>query len=409
MATKTSTFATKFPQIPAIEGVEISTSCSGMRYKKDDIFFAKFSEGTKVAGLLTSSTIQGEPVLWCRKILPHGKARALVVNSGYSNVLCGEVGKHTIKLTVEQAIKMTNCKAEEVYIASTGIIGQPVNNKLLIEALDKKLKPSSWEKAAVAINTTDTFNKGVYFESIIGGVNVKIAGIIKGSGMIAPNMATMLGFLFTDAAISSSVLDKLMKEVVGNTYHSITVDSDTSTSDAVLVFATGKAGNKEITDIHNSEFADFRAKFFQANLELAKLVVKDGEGATKFVTITVAGAVSDNSARTIALSVANSPLVKTAIAGEDPNWGRIAGAIGKSGEPINKDKVNIWLGENQVAESGALSPDYNEKKCKAYMKNKEININIDVGMATAVSTNTSTVYTIDLTHGYIEINADYRS
>ena len=227
--------------------------------------------------------------------------------------------------------------------------------------------------------------------------------------MIAPDMATMLGFLFTDAAISPEVLSQLMQQVVGNTYHSITVDSDTSTSDAVLTFATGQAGNRMITDIHNSEFADFRAKFYQANLELAKLVVKDGEGATKFVTIEVAGAVSDPSARKLALAVANSPLVKTAISGEDPNWGRIAGAIGKSGEPINKDKVNIWLGENPVAENGVLSPEYDEEKCQAYMKNKEINISIDVGMEPATSKNTSVIYTIDLSHGYIDINADYRS
>lgn len=405
MSSKPSPFASSFPQIPSIDGVEIFTCCSGMRYKKEDIFVAKFSEGTQVAGLLTNNSMPGEPITWCRKILPNGNARILVVNSGYSNVFTGEAGRKTIDVTVKKATEIANCKPEEVYIASTGIIGQPIKDEFLIEALNSKLQSSDWDRAATAINTTDTFNKGVYLESAIAGKKVKIAGIIKGSGMIAPNMATMLGFVFTDAAISAEVLRQLHAEIADKTYHAITVDSDTSTSDTVLTFATGKAGNKQITDIHHPEFADFRAKFLQVHLQLAKLVVKDGEGATKFVTITVEGAKSDKSAKTIALSIANSPLVKTAMAGSDPNWGRIAGAVGKSGEPADITKTSIWLGELEVARDGGLSPEYDEQKAKDYMKNAEISIRTDVG----IGDGRSTVYTIDLTHGYIEINADYRS
>lgn len=402
---KISPFATKFPNIPAIDGVEIFSCCSGMRYKKDDIFFAKFSEGTKVAGLLTLNSMPGEPIIWCKKILPNGVARALVVNSGYSNVFTGDVGKATIEKTVKKAIEMVGCKAEEVYISSTGIIGQPIKDEFLIEALNSKLKPANYEQATVAINTTDTFNKGVYIESQIAGKKVKLAGIIKGSGMIAPNMATMLGFLFTDAAISAKVLNELMQEIKDKTYNAITVDSDTSTSDTVLVFATGKAGNKEITDINDKDFADFRAKFLAANLELAQMVVKDGEGASKFITVSVEGAKSDDSAKIIALAIANSPLVKTAMAGSDPNWGRIAGAIGKSGEAADISKTSIWLGDIQVAENGALSKKYDEQKAQAYMKGAEIKIKTNVG----VGQGKATVYTIDLTHEYISINADYRS
>jgi glutamate N-acetyltransferase/amino-acid N-acetyltransferase len=402
---KKSPFAVNFPTIPNIEGVEIFTACSGMRYKKDDIFFAKFKEGTKVAGLLTKNSMPGEPIIWCKKILPNGVAKALVVNSGYSNVFTGEAGRQTIAKTVAKAKQMLNCKDEEVYISSTGIIGQPIKDDLLIEAIDKKLAPANYEQATIAINTTDTFNKGGYFETEIGGKKVKLAGIIKGSGMVAPNMATMLGFIFTDAKISAKVLHDLMQEIADKTYNIITVDSDTSTSDTILTFATGAAGNNEITDINALEFQDFRKKFFELNLLLAQLVVKDGEGASKFITVQVEGAANDASAKTIALAIANSPLVKTAIAGQDPNWGRIAGAVGKSGEPADINKTSIWLGDLEVAHNGALSAKYDEQKAQAYMKNSDILIKANVG----VGTGKSTVYTIDLTHDYISINADYRS
>jgi glutamate N-acetyltransferase/amino-acid N-acetyltransferase len=400
-----SPFAVNFPQMPDILGVNLYTCCSGMRYKKDDILFVDFPEGANVGGLFTLNSIVGAPVTWCRKVLQKGKARGLVVNSGYSNVMMGKIGEKTIESTVSQVKKMLNCEEHEIYIASTGIIGQPVKDDLLVSALESKLVKSGFEQACVAINTTDTFNKGVFLESEIAGKKVKIAGIIKGSGMIAPNMATMLGFIFTDAAISSNVLQQLLTEIKDKTYNAITVDSDTSTSDTILAFATGKAENAEITDINHKDFADFREKFLQANLELAKLVVKDGEWVSKFVTIEVLGAKNNESAKNIALSIANSPLVKTAMAGCDPNWGRIAGAVGKSGEDVAIDNLQINLGENQVANKGALSENYNEKQCQEYMKNPEIFISVDVGIANGYSR----VYTIDLTHEYISINADYRS
>jgi len=405
MPSQTSIFAVKFPDMPEISGVKISTAHSGMRYKKEDLLVAEFSEGTNVAGMFTKNEVVGEPIIWCRNILSKGKASALVVNSGYANVCVGEAGQKTIAATVEKVKQILGCAEDEIYIASTGIIGQPVKDDLLIAALESKLRPASWEQAAIAINTTDTFSKGASAEATIGGKKVKICGIVKGSGMIAPNMATMLGFVFTDAAIEPQVLQALLSEVTEKTYHAITVDSDTSTSDAVLAFATGKAGNGKITDIADPAFADFRAKFMQVNLELAKLVIKDGEGITKFITIEVSGAESDDAAKNIALKVANSPLVKTAMAGSDPNWGRIAGAVGNAGERVNVAKLNISLGNVEVATNGVLSPAYDERSAQAYMKGSEILVKIDV----AVATGKAVVYTCDLSHGYISINADYRS
>ncbi len=400
-----SPFASAFPAIPGIAGVSLFTAHTGMRYKKEDLLLVKFEKNTSVAGVFTKNSMPGEPIVWCKKILPKGKAAALVVNSGYSNVFCGEAGVQTVTKTAGKAAQICGCAEDEVYIASTGIIGQPVKDDLLLEALDKKLHPANWEEACIAINTTDTFSKGSFRTAKIGGKEVKIAGIIKGSGMVAPDMATMLGFVFTDADISSNVLQALLSEVNIKTYNSITVDSVTSTSDTILTFATGKAGNKRITDINDKDFEDFKQKFLEVNLELAQLVVKDGEGATKFVTIEVTGAKDDNSARIIALSIANSPLVKTAIAGQDANWGRIVATIGKSGQPANRDKTNIWLGKTQPAKNGSLNPDYKDSEGAEHMKSPEIYIKVDIG----VSQGKSIVYTTDLTHRYIEINADYRS
>jgi glutamate N-acetyltransferase/amino-acid N-acetyltransferase len=394
-----------FPLFFKIDGVEIYTCCTGMRYKRDDLFFAKFADKTTVAGVFTKNTMPGEPVVWCKKILNKGKARALVVNSGYSNVFCGQKGVKTVEKTVAKVAEIYGFEKDEIYISSTGIIGEPVNDELLIEALESKLKESDYKKSAIAISTTDTFPKGVYKEASIGDKKVKLAGIIKGSGMIAPNMATMLGYLFTNAKISSKVLQQLLCEATEVSYNSITVDSDTSTSDTVLAFATGKADNKEVTDINDPDFQEYRKLFINLNQKLAKLVVRDGEGATKFADITVEEAESDESARKIALAIANSPLVKTAIAGEDPNWGRIVMAIGKTAEPANRDKTNIWIGDIQAAKDGYLNPEYDESKATEYMKNIEISIKASVG----VGSGKATVYTSDLTHGYIEINADYRS
>ncbi len=402
---KISPFAVKFPEVPDIAGLSIQTACTGMRYKKDDLLFIKFEGKASVGGVFTKNTMPGEPIIWCQKILSKGIASGLVVNSGYSNVFCGQKGVDTVNKSAKKSAEILKCNEDEVYIASTGIIGQPVKVELLIEALDKKLAPASWEKACVAINTTDTFSKVVHKTVEIDGKKVNIVGIIKGSGMIAPDMATMLGFVFTDANISSKVLQQLLSEVTPDTYNSITVDSDTSTSDTILAFATGKVGNKEIADINDSEFKDFRTKFFELNLELAKLVVKDGEGISKFVTVEVSGAKDNDSARKIALAIANSPLVKTAMAGEDANWGRVIMAVGKSGEPANRDKTSIWIGNLQPALQGQLNPAYKEASAVEYIKNPEIYIKADVGVASGKAI----VYTTDLTHGYIEINADYRS
>ncbi|MDX1949692.1 MAG: bifunctional glutamate N-acetyltransferase/amino-acid acetyltransferase ArgJ [Rickettsiales bacterium] len=405
MSGKVSPFASDFPVIPNVSGVELFSACSGMRYKKDDVLFVRFAKNTSVAGVFTKNSMPGEPVVWCKNILHNGKASALVVNSGYSNVFCGAKGIETINKTTSKINEIYNFPKEEIYIASTGIIGQPINDKLLLEALESKLKPCDWQNACVAINTTDTFNKAIYKTAKIGEREVKIVGIIKGSGMIAPDMATMLGFIFTDANIPANILQELMSEVTLDTYNSITVDSDTSTSDTILAFATNQAGNEEIEDINSKNFSDFREKFFEVNLELAKLVVRDGEGISKFVTIEITGAKDNNSARKIALAVANSPLVKTAIAGQDANWGRIIGAIGKCGEPANRDKTSIWIGNLQPALNGQLNPNYSEKEASLYMKNSEINIKAEIGVGQGVAK----VYTTDLTHGYIEINADYRS
>ncbi len=402
---KISPFSAEFPIIDHILGVELYTANTGMRYKKDDLLLVKFPKKANVAGIFTKNTVVGEPVNWCKKILHNKIASGLVVNSGYSNVFCGEIGVKTVEKTVEKTSKILNCNHNEIYISSTGIIGQPVKDELLLEALDKKLKPANYEQACVAINTTDTFNKGAYTEVTIADKKVIIAGIIKGSGMIAPNMATMLGFIFTDANISSEILQELLNEIKDKTYNAITVDSDTSTSDTILAFATAQAGNKKVTSINETEFQEFRKAFFEVNLQLAKLVIKDGEGVTKFVTIEVLGAENDNSALKIALSIANSPLVKTAIAGEDANWGRIIAAIGKSEQKINLEKLGIHIGNLQPAKNGGLNPEYSEKQASEYMKNSYIDIKIDV----AVANGKAKVYTTDLTHEYISINADYRS
>lgn len=400
-----SKLAVPFPLFFKIPGVNIYTGCSGMRYEKEDILLVEFAEGTNVAGVFTQNTMPGEPVIWGRKILPHGRARALVVNSGYANVFCGKAGEETVRKTVDKMSEKLGCDEKEIYVSSTGIIGEPVNDDLLLEALDSKLKESDYKKSAIAISTTDTFPKGIYKEVELCGENVRLGGIIKGSGMIAPDMATLLGYIFTGANISSKVLQQLLNEATVKSYNSITVDSDTSTSDTILAFATGKAGNKEITDIEDPEFQSFRKAFIELNQELAKLVVRDGEGASKFIEVEVTGAKDDESARKIALAIANSPLVKTAVAGEDPNWGRIVMAIGKCAEPANRDKTSIWIGENQPAKNGVLNPEYVEGKAIDYMKNDEINIKVDIG----VSNGRSVVYTSDLTHQYISINADYRS
>lgn len=402
---KKSPFAVEVPVIPQINGIEIKTCCTGMRYKKDDLLFVSFPEKANVAGIFTKTSLPGEPVLWNKSILSKGFASGLIVNSGYANVLCGKKGKKTIKVTSQKAAKILNCDEDEIYIASTGVIGEPVKDKFLIKALEENLQAADFDKACTAINTTDTFNKSAYIETEISGKKVKIAGIIKGSGMVEPNMATMLGFIFTDAKIPSQILQQLLNEVKDKTYNIITVDSDSSTSDMVLAFATGKADNAEISNIEDEEFQAFRKAFLDINLQLAKLVVKDGEGISKFIEIKVEQAESEEAAIKIAKSIANSPLVKTAIAGEDANWGRIIMAVGKSGEKVNKEKINIFLGNLQPLTNGGLNENYNEAQASEYMKESEIKIKVQLG----IGDSSATIYTSDLTHDYISINADYRS
>lgn len=406
---KTSKFATPFPKMPSVEGVNFSAVKSGIRYKnKLDLMLAEFCQGTEVAGVFTKSKTCSYPVIWCRECLKKKTARGLVVNSGNANVFTGEEGIKAVKETVKTVAKEIGCKEEEVFVSSTGVIGEILPYQKIIynlPAMKQSLSPDCWEDITTAISTTDTFPKGAVRTAKIDGVEVKINGIAKGSGMIAPNMATMLSYIFTDANISSEVLQKLLSEICEKSFNSITVDSDTSTSDTVLLFATGKANQQKISDINDPKLADFKTKLNEIMVELAQLIVKDGEGVSKFVTINVKGAESDKSAKIIGLSVANSPLVKTAIAGEDPNWGRVVMAVGKSEESVDQKKLSISFGDIVIAVDGGLSPSYKEEDAAKYMKNDNIEINVDLGLGQG----SATIWTTDLTYEYIKINADYRS
>lgn len=402
-----SPFAPKStPKLPSVAGVAFATGNTGIRYQgRDDIVLAVFPEGTTAAGVFTKSSMPGAPVDWCRKILPKGKARALVVNAGISNVFTGKRGMETVEKTAMATALLVGCKKEEVWLSSTGIIGQHLDAGKLtasLPKLNKQLSPSAWDAAAKAILTTDTFPKLATRTAKIGNTKVTLNGFIKGSGMIAPDMATMLGYIFTDAKIPAKLLQKMFSECVKPSFNSITVDSDTSTSDTVLLFATGKAKHVPATA---TNLKDFKAKLLEIMIELAQLVVRDGEGISKYVTINVKGASSDDSARKIGLSIANSPLVKTAIAGQDANWGRIVAAVGKSGEKAKRDKTSVWVGGVLIAKNGGLNPTYVEGPTAKYMQGKEIEIAVDVG----VGKGAATVWTCDLTHAYIDINADYRS
>ncbi|SLN10113.1 bifunctional glutamate N-acetyltransferase/amino-acid acetyltransferase ArgJ [Oceanibacterium hippocampi] len=396
-----------FPVLPAIAGVTLATGNSGIRYKgRDDVLFARFVPGTTVAGLLTRNSMPGAPVTWCRANLARGSAGALVVNAGNANVYTGAAGDRAVEETAAAAAKIAGCVAEDVYVASTGVIGVPLPAEkiaALLPALGNG--EGDFEAAAKAICTTDTFPKGASATATIGGDRVTIAGIAKGSGMIQPDMATMLAFVFTDANLPAEVLDSILREANDRSFNAITVDSDTSTSDTLLAFATGRAGNRHVSDPADPLLDEFRAALEAVLVDLAKQVVRDGEGASKFITVQLGGAKDDLSARRIALSIANSPLVKTAIAGEDANWGRIAMAIGKSGEPIRMEAVRITIGGVQIAANGGLDPAYREADVVPHMKGQEIEITVDVG----IGDGRATVWTCDLTHGYISINADYRS
>jgi glutamate N-acetyltransferase / amino-acid N-acetyltransferase len=403
-----------FPALPAVAGVRLATGACGVKYEgRTDVLLAEMPPGTAVAGTLTQSKTASAPVLWCKECLPEGEARGLVVNSGNANAFTGGHGRRAVEGTVRAVADVLSCRPSRIYAASTGVIGEPMAFERIVEHLDglgNDLADADngaiWEAAARAIMTTDTFPKGAARTVNIGDAEVNIAGICKGSGMIAPDMATMLGFVFTDAKLPAAVLQDLLSPAVGRSFNSITVDSDTSTSDTVLLFATGAgAEHAEISSADDPALSAFKAALEEVLLDLAHQIVRDGEGATKFIAITVNGAEDDAAAKRIGLSIANSPLVKTAIAGEDANWGRIVMAVGKAGEAADRDKLSIVIGGVPVAETGAAVDGFDETPVAAHMKGQNIDITVDVGIADG----SATVWTCDLTHGYIEINADYRS
>lgn len=410
---KVSPFAPKnLAKLTPLAGVRFATAEAGIRYKnRTDLMLAVMDEGTTAAGVLTQSKTCSAPVLWCRKNLKHGTARILVVNSGNANAFTGMKGSAAVEATASAAAAAVGCKEKDVYIASTGVIGEPLDPSKftkLIDGLAKSAEPDAFEAAARAIMTTDTYPKLASRTALIGETSVTINGFCKGAGMIAPDMATMLCFIFTDAAIGADVLQHLLDEHVKTTFNSMTVDGDTSTSDTCLIFATGTAaarGQKPITKGRSKRLKDFSNALHDLMRDLAIQVAKDGEGISKFVTFVVEGAESESAARKIALSCANSPILKTAIAGEDPNWGRVVMAVGKSGEAADRDQLAIWFGEHCVARNGERADEYDEPTLAKYMKNSEITIRIDAGVGRA----SATVWTCDLTHDYVSINADYRS
>ncbi|MGM0559877.1 MAG: bifunctional glutamate N-acetyltransferase/amino-acid acetyltransferase ArgJ [Pseudomonadota bacterium] len=398
-----------FPLLPPVEGVELATAATGLRYKKrDDALLMRFAPGTTVAGVLTRSQTAGAPVLWCREALAGGRVQAILVNSGNANAFTGRAGIASVERCVSSTANVLDCSNREVFVASTGVIGEPLpDNKLtdsLPELLDS-LSQDSWEAAARAIMTTDTFPKGATRTTDIDGKTVTLNGIAKGSGMIAPDMATMLAFVATDADLSADVLQQLLTRANNRSFNSITVDGDTSTSDTLLLAATGKAGNTPIRSITDPRLRRFSRALEELLIDLAQQVVKDGEGASKFITVEVTGATSARSARRMGLAIANSPLVKTAIAGEDANWGRIVMAVGKSGERADRDRLAISIGGVEIARDGQRVEDYDETPIAEHMKGQDILIQVDAG----VGRGRARVWTCDLTHGYIDINADYRS
>ena len=402
----------RFPDMPAVAGVRLATAAAGIRYAgRTDVLLTLLDAGTTVAGVLTRSKCPSAPVDWCRAHLKAGKARALVVNSGNANAFTGKSGREAVTFTADIAAKAVGCKPGDVFLASTGVIGEPLKAEAfdgVMEGLVAGAKPGRWEDAAKAIMTTDTFAKGATATARLGKAEVTICGIAKGAGMIAPDMATMLSFVFTDAPIAAPVLQSLLARGVADSFNAVTVDGDTSTSDTLLCFATGAAaarGAPRITRGSDPRLAGFRVAFERVLKDLAEQVARDGEGARKLVEVVVEGATSKSSARRIAMSIANSPLVKTAIAGEDANWGRIVMAVGKAGEKANRDKLKIKIGGVLVAKNGGVVPGYHEPPVAAHMKTRDIAIEVDVG----VGKGRARVWTCDLTHEYISINADYRS
>lgn len=397
-----------FPAMPDIAGVTLSTAASGMKYTgRDDMLLMQLSGSGSIAAVFTKSDTAAAPVDWCRRQLGAGSgARAILVNAGNANAFTGDGGMAAVTTCCEGVATKLGCAPGEVLMASTGVIGEPLDSAVLAAHFDSLANGSAdWQAAAQAILTTDTFAKGASTTAAIGGTDVQIAGIAKGSGMIAPNMATMLAFIATDAALPQPVLAALLADATDRSFNAITVDSDTSTNDSVYLMASGAAGNDAVAGADDPALDDFRGALDQVMQDLARQIVRDGEGATKFITIAVTGAADDTVAHGIGMSIANSPLVKTAVAGEDANWGRIVMAVGKSGAGIDQSKLDISMGGVLIAAAGTRVVDYDESPVALHMKGEEIDIAVKVGDGTG----TARIWTCDLTHGYISINADYRS
>ena len=399
----------KFPGLPPLAGVRLATGACEIRYKaRSDVCLIELAPGSAVAGVFTRSLTAAAPVLWCRKALTGRRARAVVINSGNANAFTGSVGAEAVERTVAATAGLFGCAKREIFVASTGVIGEPLPDERLIgalAALKRELAPGAWRAAAEAIMTTDTFAKGATRQTEIGGQTVTLNGIAKGSGMIAPDMATMLAFVFTDAKLPAKTLQALLEPANEVSFNSVTIDGDTSTNDTLLLAATGQARHRRVSGPRDPLLKGFRAALTDLLRDLARQLARDGEGAQKLVTIHVTGAASRRAARRIGLAIGNSPLVKTAIAGADANWGRIVMAVGKAGEKAARDKLAIRIGGFEVARDGLAVPDYDETPVAGHMTGRDILIEVDVG----VGRGRATVWTCDLTHGYIDINADYRS
>jgi glutamate N-acetyltransferase/amino-acid N-acetyltransferase len=407
-----SPLAVKLPKMPPVAGVEIATARAGFyKHDREDVLVMRFAEGTTAAGVFTRHGVGSAPVDWCKKQLAASKGedvRALVVNAGCANSFTGKPGADAVKRVAAEIAKRLDCRQRDVMMASTGVIGVLLDDaKITARAREiaAGLTPDGWSRAAAAIMTTDTFPKGAVAEAVIDGVRVRIAGVCKGSGMIAPDMATMLAFIATDASISPQALQTLVSLYTRSTFNAVTVDGDRSTNDTCLLFATGQAGAPKIWRAGDKRLADFREKLEGVMLDLALQLVRDGEGATKFVKVTIAGAESAASARKIARTVCESPLVKTAFAGEDANWGRIVMAVGRADEPVNRERMSVRFGDLWAAQDGAVSPTYDEAAMSRYMKKAELEVFVDVGVGRA----SAHMWTCDLTKRYVEINGDYRS
>jgi len=408
MAHPVSPLARPFPAIPAIAGVTPRVARAGYKdWGRCDLTYIELAEGTAVAGVFTRNVCCSSEVELGRQNVAQGQARALVVNAGNSNAFTGYRGREAVEAIMAQVSAHLGCPQDQVFVSSTGVIGVPLPKDKAQAGIAAALgaEPCDWEAAANTIGTTDTFAKGAMARAVVDGRTVTLGAIIKGSGMIAPDMATMLGYIFTDAAVAPGFLQQLLSAANQRTFSCITVDSDTSTSDTVLAFATGAAGNVPLTSFDSPGADAFAAALEDVCRQMAHLVVRDGEGAQKFIAVTVSGATSDQSARKVGLAIANSPLVKTAIAGEDANWGRVVMAVGKAGEPADRDRLSIGFGGTWAARDGQPLADYDEAPIAAHLKGQDISIEVDLGLGEG----RATVWTCDLTHGYIAINADYRS